>query len=666
MKDVKAKIQKLVAELNYWNQQYFDHNHSVVSDQVYDTHLKQLHELEQKYPQYILPNSPTQTIGAKPKAKFAKVKHQKPMLSLDKAYNMAEVAKFLGDVSKKLNTTENLDYLIEPKIDGLSIALIYQQGQLVRAVTRGDGQIGEDVSANVIGGIATIPQQIAYLQDLEVRGEIYIGKQDFAQINTHETTTYANPRNLASGTLRQLDPTIIKQRKLTAFIYDVVDYSKHHLTTQMAVLNFLIQYQFPVFTNFAVVQTLEQISSFISDFEQRRPHLDYEVDGLVLKLNPVEHYETLGYTSKFPKSAIAYKFADEVVDTILEDIFVSIGRTGMVTYNAKLKPVQLTGSLISAATLHNYAYIDDLKLNIGDEVSIKKAGEIIPKVIALATKNSHGTFAKITTCPSCQGELVDTKTLNNQRCPNPYCPDKNIRKIVHFASRQALNIEGLAEGVVSKLYQLGFVKTIGDLFTLERFRDSIIAHHGFGHKFWTNLWQAIQQARQVSLERLIFALGIPQLGLKGAKLVAQFIQSFDQLLTINVKSLAAIRDIGPITIEAIAEYLKTPENIDLIQRLLALGLNPHHLDSSGQHPNFFTNKTFVITGTFKKPRATIVKTIEALGARVATTVSKHTSALLVGHQPGTSKYQRAQAEAIPIIEEPQLEALIAAATKVAS
>ena len=657
---IKEQIIKLVADLNDWNQQYFDQHQSTVSDQVYDAHLKKLIELEKKYPQYILSDSPTQKIGATLNNKFIKVEHKKAMLSLNKAYTINELNKFINDLEQKIqpDSKQKINFIIQPKIDGLSIALHYKNGKLVQALTRGDGKIGEDVTNNIFGLINDIPTEIAYQDELEVRGEIYLSKSMFNLINQQEQTNYANPRNLASGTLRQLDQSIIKRRKLSAFIYDIVDYQGHQISTQEQVWNFLEQQGFPILEHIKLINEKTEIKTFIEQIEQVRKNLEYDIDGLVFKLNQVNYYDQIGYTNKFPKYAIAYKFADEVIDTILEDIFITIGRTGIVTYNAKLKPVQLGGTIISAATLHNYNYIEDLKLNLNDEVSIKKAGEIIPKVVALKKKNSIGVFPKILTCPACKQMLTDTKTLNNQVCLNYECSEINIRKIVHFASRQALNIEGLAEGIVSKFYQLGFLKKIDDIFKLNQFADQIINHKGFGPKFWSNLWNAINQAKNTSLEALIFGLGIGQLGTKGAKIISQEVQNLEGLLNLDYEHLNTIKDIGPITIEAIKTYLNHQDNINLIKNLIDFGINPQALKTNSDENNFFYNKTFVISGTLSRPRQEVIDELEKRGAKISSSISKNTFALIVGENIGKAKITKAKELNIELIDENKLIELL--------
>lgn len=439
-KNIKDKIKELVHLINKWNIEYFDNDEPSVSDRVYDTHLKELIELEKKYPDYILEDSPTKHIGANVKNKFIKTIHSKQMFSLDKAYSFGEIDKFINDILDVTNDNK-IKFLIQPKIDGLSISLIYENGELKKAITRGDGIVGEDVTNNIKNIIKDIPVNIKFKNSLIVRGEIYINKTNFQKIVNEENINYANPRNLASGTLRQLDNSIVKRRNLNSFIYEIVEPEKIGLLTQESIIDFLKKNDFIILEDYDIIdlQNRSRIYDFITNFENDiRKNLEYEIDGIVIKLNEVKYYEEIGYTSKFPKFMIAYKFDDELIQTILEDIFITIGRTGIVTYNAKLKKVLLKGTYVSAATLHNYNYIEELRINKNDEVTIKKAGEIIPKVVSLSKKHSIGTFPKITICPFCNSNLIDTKTFNNQMCINENCPEINIKKIIHFSSKQGM------------------------------------------------------------------------------------------------------------------------------------------------------------------------------------------------------------------------------------
>lgn len=656
---IEEKIKTLVKLINKWNKEYFDNESPSVSDRVYDSHLKELTELEKQYPQFILKNSPTQKIGASLKSKFKKVIHSKLMLSLNKAYDFNDLKKFFNDVYQ-VNLDKNIRFLVQPKIDGLSISLKYENGILIQAVTRGDGQIGEDVTSNIKNVIEDIPTNIEYKNPLEVRGEIYISKTNFNKIVKEENANYANARNLASGTLRQLDSNIVKKRNLSSFIYEIVDCEKHKIYTQEELINFLKKYNFSFLSNYLIekLENQNKIFDFILDFEKnKRDHLEYDIDGIVIKLNEMKYYEDIGYTSKFPKYAIAYKFDEELVQTILEDIFITIGRTGIVTYNAKLMPILLKGTIVSAATLHNYNYVEELGININDEVTIKKAGEIIPKVVSLSKKKSEGVFNKILTCPHCNSPLIDTKTLNNQMCINNNCPEINIKKIIHFTSKGAMNIEGLGEGIVRKFYEFGFLKKIEDIYKLEKYKKDIISKKGFGEKFWKNLIDGINSSYKVKLSNLIFALGIPQLGSKNAKMIANKIKKFDQIFNLTNESLLSIKDIGEITIDEFNEYIKKEENINLINYLISININPEVKTNSTNKIPFFEGKTFVISGTFNISRNELTNIIEINGGNVSSNISKKTDALLLGDNGG-SKKEKAEKFNVKIVTKKEVETIL--------
>lgn len=658
---IKLKIKELVDLINKWNHEYFDLDSPTVSDRVYDSHLIELINLEDKYPHFILEDSPTKKIGATiDKNKFKKVVHSKKMLSLNKAYNFNEINKFINDVFSVTND-QNIKFIVQPKIDGLSIALKYKKGELFQALTRGDGTIGEDVTRNIKNIIKDIPVKIDYPYDLEVRGEVYISKKNFELINQIENVDYANARNLASGTLRHLDQEIVKKRNLSSFIYEIVNPENHNIYTQEQVIEFLKLHRFPFLENYNFFNlfSIKELMIFIEEFDKnQRNTLDYEIDGMVIKLNEIKYYEEVGYTTKFPKYMIAYKFDDELIQTILENVFITIGRTGIVTYNAKLKKVLLKGTIVSAATLHNYNYVYDLGINVNDEVTIKKAGEIIPKVISLNSKRSNGIFPKILICPYCNHDLVDTKTLNNQMCINSDCPEINIKKIIHFASKGAMDIEGLGEGIVRKFFELGFLKKIEDIYLLDQYQEQIIAEKGFGPKFWKNLKEGIVNSYKTDLTRLIFSLGIPQLGIKNAKSIAKKIKDFYKLFSITESELISINDIGEVTIKEFKEYIKKDENIKLFNFLLSIGINPSEINKEPSKKNdFFEGKNFVISGTFSVPRNEIIKLIEENNGIVSSTISKKTYALLLGENGG-SKKDKAIKLNIKIIEKEEVEKLI--------
>lgn len=657
--NIKNKIKELVDLINQWNTEYFDNDNPSVSDRVYDTHLKELTELEKQYPQYVLNNSPTKHIGANVKNKFNKVKHSKQMFSLDKAYSFGEIDKFINDVWEVTHDNE-IKFLIQPKIDGLSISLIYENGELKKAITRGDGIIGEDVTNNIKNIIDDIPVFIEFKDHLIVRGEIYISKNNFQNIVNEENINYANPRNLASGTLRQLDNSIVKKRNLSSFIYEIVEPEKINLYSQEDIIDFLNKNRFATLKNYSIIdlKNKSEIYDFITDFENNeKNNLEYEIDGMVIKLNEIKYYEEIGFTSKFPKFMIAYKFDEELIQTILEDIFITIGRTGIVTYNAKLKKVLLKGTYVSAATLHNYNYIEELGINKNDEVTIKKAGEIIPKVVSLSKKHSVGTYPKITICPFCNSNLIDTKTLNNQMCVNENCSEINIKKIIHFASKQGMNIEGLGPNIVRRFYELNFLKTIEDIFTLEKYKDQIINEKGFGEKFWNNLKKGIDDSYNVSLDKLIFALGIPQLGSRNAKNIAKKINDFSEFFSIKEETLLSIPDVGPIMITEFFDFINKKENIDLFNFLLSIGINPSNELKNNKVYKFFDQKTFVISGTFSINRNELTKIIENSGGVVTSSISKKTDALILGDNGG-SKKEKANNLKIKIIDKFELENIL--------
>ena len=542
----------------------------------------------------------------------------------------------------------------------MSISLVYENGELKKAITRGDGIVGEDVTNNIKNIIKDIPTIIDFQDHLIVRGEIYISKTNFQNIINEENINYANPRNLASGTLRQLDNSIVKRRNLSSFIYEIVEPEKIGLFTQENIIDFLKKNGFAVLQDYSIidVENKHEIYNFITNFENNiRSNLEYEIDGIVIKLNEVKYYEEIGFTSKFPKFMIAYKFDDELTQTILEDIFITIGRTGIVTYNAKLKKVLLKGTYVSAATLHNYNYIEELKINKGDEVTIKKAGEIIPKVVSLSKKHSIGTYPKITICPFCNSNLIDTKTFNNQMCINEKCSEINIKKIIHFTSKQGMNIEGLGPNIIRRFYELNFLKKIEDIFTLDQYKNEIINEKGFGEKFWKNLKKGIDDSYNVSLDKLIFALGIPQLGSRNAKNIAKKINNFSELFNIKEDLLLSIQDIGPIMISEFFEFINKKQNIDLFNFLLSININPSNESKNNKIYKFFENKSFVISGTFSISRSELTKIIENSGGIVTSSISKKTDALILGDNGG-SKKEKADNLKIKIITKLELDEIL--------
>ncbi|MDK2819231.1 MAG: NAD-dependent DNA ligase LigA [Mycoplasmataceae bacterium] len=658
MKKIEKEIADLIKKINEWDKKYFEDDSPLVSDRVYDTQLKKLSNLEKKYPEFLKPNSPTNKIGSNLKNKFNKVSHNKRMLSLDKAYSIDDINKFMNDILKVTKDKKTL-FFLEPKIDGLSISLIYRNGNLTRAITRGDGNIGEDVTDNIFDVISDIPTSIKYKKNLEVRGEIFISKSNFEEIK-NTNINFSNPRNFASGTLRQINKQVAIERKLSCFIYELVSPEDHLINTLSDSILFLKDNSFRTIDNSLLTNNIDIIINYIQKFEKTRNELDYETDGLVVKLNDIIFYKELGFTSKFPKYNIAYKFDDELVETKLIGITPTIGRTGMVTYNAQLEPVLLKGTTVSAATLHNFNYINKLNINIGDDVMIKKAGEIIPKVFSLSKKHSKTKFQKITICPFCNSEFTENILLTNQFCNNSYCPEVNIRKIIHFTSRKAMDISGLGESWIRIFFADKIINKISDIYLLNTKQDQIKSIKRVGDKSISNLLRSIEKSKEKDLSSVIFALGINHLGERSSEIIASKIITLDNFPHYNFAKLDSVKDIGPTTLTSIIEYQKRQENIDDINQMIFLGINPTYKnanDYSYDEENFFNNKNFVITGTFPINRNELKNIIEKNGGKILASISNTTNYLICGNDFG-SKKSKADEKDIEIIYSDRIMELI--------
>ncbi|AWX69213.1 NAD-dependent DNA ligase LigA [[Mycoplasma] anseris] len=660
----KEKIRKEVFELqekiNYWDDAYYNHDNPIVEDAIYDKEILRLKKLEEQYANYFtyeeLINSPTQKINAKASDNFQKVAHDKPMLSLNKAYSLDEIEKFINNIKK---ITLDFSFYIEPKIDGLSISLKYKNGKLVQAVTRGDGIIGEDVTEN-IKQLKNIPLTIQCLDDLEVRGEVYLALNDFNQLNkileSQNKPKMANPRNGAAGTLRQLDPLIVKERNLSAFIYYVVDPLKHNIQTMKQSFDFLSNLGFSITNETRVVKSLAEIEQYITWFKQIKTSLDYETDGIVIKLNELEYYDELGSTVKFPHSAIAFKYEPNTETTVLKRIFATVGRTGLVTYNAELEPVYLSGSKINFATLNNFQYVKDLNLNLNDLVYIKKAGEIIPCVIGLVNKKAkEDYFKKIDSCPYCAHLLVDSDTSLEQYCLNENCPEIFKKKMIHFTSKDAMDINSLGEKNIEIFIENKLITKLIDFYTLKDKKDEILKIERFGHKSVMNILNSIELSKKNPLNKLIFAFSIKHIGAKVAKFIASKVQSLNCFLDFNFNDLIQYNEIGEKIVNSLNEWVNKQENIDLVNQLLNMGINAVYEESF--KTNLLQNKTFVITGTLSKSRTYFEKQIIENGGNIANSVSKNTSYLLMGLEPG-SKLKKAKELNVPIIDEDIFEKMI--------
>jgi len=661
--DILKRVQTLNQLLKRYNYEYYQLNESSVSDQEYNRLMDELIELETLYPEYKFADSPTQKVGGATSNEFNKIRHSTPMLSLSNVYDEDEIRQFDKRVEDAFISNTPYHYVCECKIDGLSISLVYKNGKLVQASTRGDGVVGEDITLNAFN-ITSIPKTISYKQDLEVRGEVYMSVQTFLDLNKmrekNNEQPFANPRNAASGSLRQLDASITKERNLDVFLYTLINPKQHNITTQYDALQFMKSLGFPVNEEAKLCNNVEDILEFIKNLGEKRDFLPYEIDGVVLKINELALYDTIGYTAKAPKWATAYKFPAEEVLTKLRDIKFTVGRTGQVTPNAVLDPVLVMGSTISRATLHNEDYCIQKDLRIGDIVSIKKAGDVIPEVVEVKKERRVGTevpFLMIKNCPICGSELVKKGNVD-YFCVNENCSKKNIESLIHYASRNAMNIDGLGDEIIEDFYNEGFIKNIPDFYRLNEFTDDIIALEGYGHKKVNNLLAAIEESKNNSLERLIFGLGINGIGAKNAKLLANRYKNIVNLENATYDELVSIRDIGDILAHNIVNYFANPDNINLINILTDLGLNMNYLGEETKINDNFTNKKFVITGTISfMSRDEIKALVESYGGEAVNSVSKKTDVVIVGEAPG-SKYDKAQTLGIEIWNENKFKEIV--------
>ncbi|MBU4690812.1 NAD-dependent DNA ligase LigA [Mycoplasma zalophi] len=654
-KKIKEEIILLQEKIQAWNHAYFDLDDPVVEDAIYDKEIIKLKNLEQEYSFLFtedeLAQSPTHIIGSSVSNAFQKVTHDFPMLSLQKSYEKEELQHWIENINK---VSFDVSYFIEPKIDGLSISLKYKNGKLIQAVTRGDGYIGEDVTHNILT-IKELPKQIDYLKEIEIRGEVYLKLSEFEKLNLElkkeNKQQLANPRNAASGSLRQLNPEITKTRNLSIYLYNIQEPHEHEIYSVDETRKWLKNHNFPVTDEGKVVFNINEMLKWINDFKFKKTLLDYETDGIVIKLNEIKYYNLLGTTQKFPRYAIAYKYEPNTATTVLKDIFITIGRTGMVTYNATLENVFLGGSNIQAATLHNYDYIKKLKIDIGDLVYIKKAGEIIPKVISTVHSKSQTNFQKILHCPFCNSLLEESDTGIDQFCVNEDCKEVKLKKMIHFTSKTAMDILTLGERNIEILYNLGLVNSFSDIYKLKDKYDELIKIERFGTKSVEKMLQSIEDSKNQDLSSLIHAISIKLVGEKVSYFLASKIQEFKNLLDFDFDSLITYHEIGEKIIHSLKEFTANSKNRQMIQELVDLGLNLKHKNQINSFS--LMNQSFVITGTLSQPRPSIEKILISKGAKVSSSVTKNTSYLLIGEKPG-SKLAKAKALNVKIITEQQL------------
>ena len=652
MEHIKEEIFKLVALLNKYSYDYYVEDNPQISDTEYDTLYKQLEKLEQEYPEFILDNSPTQRVGDRVLDEFEKVIHKVPMLSLSNTFSIEDLRDFDSRISK-LSSDDSIEYICELKIDGLAISINYENGKLVSAATRGDGMVGENVTEN-IKTIFSIPKTLKTKKSFEVRGEVYLPKKSFELLNKereeNNEVLFANPRNAAAGSLRQLDSKITAKRRLSAFIYSVV--GDENINSQKMALTVAADLGLPVNPNFKLCKTIDEVVDYIMYWEEHKQDLPYEIDGIVIKVNSYSLQEEIGSTQKSPRWATAYKFPEEELATKLLDIELSVGRTGIITPVAVLNPINISGSTVSKASLHNKDIIDELDIHIGDMVVVKKAGEIIPKVVRVVEElrlaNSE-KYVMPNICPSCQSKTFTKEGDPFTRCLNPDCPEQNIRKIIHFASREALNIEGLGDKVVATLYEKGIIKHTIDLFSLDR--NKLVELERMGDKSVDNLLNAIENSKQSSLDKVIFALGILNVGKKAGKILAEYYKNLTNFSKATVDELLELPDIGLITAESIVDYLSNDNNLRFINELIEIGMNPQYEIQNKNTDNIFSGKTIVLTGKLVElTRNEAKEYLERFGAKVTGSVTSKTDYVIAGEKAG-SKLAKAEQLGIQVLSE---------------
>lgn len=655
----KEKIDALKEVLNQYGYEYYVLDKPTVPDAEYDAKLRELEELEEKFPEFITPDSPTQRIGGAPIEGFEKVRHQVPMLSLSNAFNEEELRDFARRVTNALG--ENFSYICELKIDGLAVSLTYEDGKFVRGATRGDGMVGEDITVN-LRTVRSIPLTIKDKETLEVRGEVFMPKASFESLNKireeKDQELFANPRNAAAGSLRQLDPKVAASRNLDVFLYAVGVWEGNTLPTHSARLERLQELGFKTNPEWKKYDTIEEVIEFVNYWTEKRQDLPYEIDGIVIKIDDLNQQEELGVTAKSPRWSIAYKFPAEEVVTKLLDIELSVGRTGVVTPTGILEPVRIAGSTVGRASLHNEDLIREQDIRIGDTVVVKKAGDIIPKVVRAVKEQRTGEeaeFAMPSHCPACNTELVRLEEEVALRCINPNCPAQLIEGMIHFVSRNAMNIDGLGEKLVMQLFNEGLVHTIPDLYRLER--EKLLELERMGEKSVSNLLNAIEASKGNSLEKLVFGLGIRFIGEKAAQILSQEFETMERLQRATYDEFVAVDEIGEKMADSLVQYFSEDKVNAMLQELKDLGVNMEYTGpkkATGAEDSPFMDITVVLTGKLEKLSRNEAKAkIEALGGKVTGSVSKKTGLVVAGEAAG-SKYDRARELGITIWNEEQL------------
>jgi DNA ligase (NAD+) len=660
--NVEAKISQLRNTIEYHNRKYHVEDDPKISDQEFDQLYKELQWLEKEHPEYYSEHSPTQRVGDQPLEEFQKFKHSTPVQSLSNAFHKDDLIDFDQRLSKLLH--KDIEYVLEKKIDGLSVTLEYIDGIFTRGLTRGDGLWGEDVTFN-LKTIKSIPLVLKNSPShLIVRGEVFISKQNFQKINADQKANgqkpFANPRNAASGSLRQLDSKIAARRMLDMYVFNIQSMSDNFLKSHSESLLYLNKLGFKTSPDFQVISSIDELHEQIIIIGKNRNHYSYEIDGAVVKVNDIKDREKIGSTAKSPKWAVAFKFPAEKKKTKIIDIKVNVGRTGVLTPNAILEPVYISGTTVSKATLHNFDFIQEKDIRIGDTIMIQKAGEIIPEVLEVIFHERTGSesiFQMPSHCPECQAIVERVDDESAFRCTGMNCPAKLFRSIVHFASRDAMNIDGLGSSIIDILLEQNFIQSISDLYQLHQKKEALLNVERMGEKSIQNLFHSIEVSKTNSLDRLVFGLGIKHIGANTAKILTKKFHNLDEMMNATLEELESIDDIGHIMAESIVNYFSTEKNREMLEQLRQYGLNFTSEKSDIESNNLFKGITFVLTGTLPSlSRNEAKKLIEDRGGKVSSSVSKKTNYVLAGEEAG-SKLDKATQLGVPIITEEDFMAL---------
>ena len=668
-KDLEKKIEALRDQIRHHEYRYFVLDDPEISDAEFDQLMIQLKKIEAEHPELITPDSPTQRVGGKPREGVVKAAHSSPMLSLDNTYSVDELRSWERRVHE-LSGRKDIDYVCELKLDGMSLALQYENGRLVRGITRGDGMVGEDVTLNV-RTVRSIPLSIpkeklkaaSIPPNFEVRGEMLMPLAAFRKMNQQREeqglSLFANPRNATAGTVRQLEPSITAQRRLDYFAYMLLKDGRTFFDRHWKTLDALDAAGFKVNPSRKLAKNFEDVWAFIEEEETKREKLPYEIDGIVVKVDRTALQDELGYTGKAPRWAIAYKYAARAGITQIEDIRVQVGRTGKLTPVAVLKPVPIGGTTVSRATLHNMDEIERLGVKIGDWVEVERGGDVIPKVNRVLDDKDHPrgnkTFRMPDKCPVCGGQVIRSEGEADHRCVNANCPAKLRETILHFASRGVMNIDGMGEALVNQLTDRGLVKNVADIYKLTK--QDLLSLDRMGEKSAQNILREVEASKKLPLERVIYGLGIRFVGERTAQFLAEELGSMDALMNAGQEELQQVNEVGPRIAESIAEFFQEPRNRELIERLRQAGLT--FKGTRKERGTKFAGKTFVLTGTLSRPRDQVKKTIEAAGGRVSGSVSKKTDYVIAGSDAG-SKLDKAKELGVSVIGEKDLANLLEA------